>query len=157
MRRILFILLMVIALALTACSQKENSIDETIPIDDDLQKISVVNDVFSEYLELFKEDDEEHIDNNLGRILDYTIDKIDIVDSEFEQRLRSSETFSGATNAAIFASVSYTVTPDPNDEKSENWMIPGGDIDGSDIHCFSVLFIDKVNGEYQVIDIGSGW
>ena len=77
-----------------------------------------------------------------------------MVDGEFKERLKTGKTLS---DVAILASVQFTVTPDPTDENSINWAIPAGDIEGNEIHCSSALFIDLVNGEYQIVEMGSGW
>lgn len=153
MRRRILVAILTIALLLTGCAHTEKPLDLTVPIADHPREIIVVNGLVSSYLEDFKENGEDY-PMGKGKILKYSIDAIDVVDGEFKERLKTGTTLS---DDAILASVHFTVTPDPADENSINWAIPAGDIEGSEIHCSSALFIDLVNGEYQIVEMGSGW
>ena len=153
MRRRILLAILTIALLLTGCAHTEKPLDLTAPIADHPREIIVVNGLVSSYLEGFKENGEDY-PGGKGKILNYSIDAIDVVDGEFKERLKTGKTLS---DVAILASVQFTVTPDPTDENSINWAIPAGDIEGNEIHCSSALFIDLVNGEYQIVEMGSGW
>ena len=153
MRRGIVLAILSIALLLTGCTHTEKPLDLTAPIADHPREIIVVNGLVSSYLEGFKENGENY-PMGKGKILNYSIDAIDVVDGEFKERLKTGKTLS---DVAILASVQFTVTPDPTDENSINWAIPAGDIEGNEIHCSSALFIDLVNGEYQIVEMGSGW
>ena len=152
MRRI-FSAILTIALLLTGCAHTEKPLDLTVHIADLPREIIVVNDLVRSYLESYIENGED-IPMGKGRILNYSIDAIDVVNGEFKERLKTDTTLS---DDAILASVNFTVTPDPDDENSINWAIPSGDAEGDEIHCFKVLSIDLVNGEYQIVEMGTGW
>ncbi len=90
-------------------------------------------------------------------LLDYSVDVIDIVDSDLKEKLSSEGSLSHATEDAIFASVHYSVTIDPTENNLNYWLPANGVRAGDVIHKSNVLYIDKVDGEYQIVSIGTGW
>lgn len=160
MKKLLFVIILILVLALVGCGPEGTPSDNTDVAEDDPQELAIVNDLFTEYLESFQEGGEGYPNAYLdqkGKILDYTIDMIDIMDNEFEERQRETELFADATEDAIFATVSFTVTPEQIDEKSMTWATDSNAIEGDIIHCNRVLFVDKMDGEYQIVVIGTGW
>ena len=124
---------------------------------DDPDEVAIVDDVFSAYLESFKKGGENY-DSVLNiYLLNYSVDVIDIVDSDLKERLSGEGSFSEATEEAIFASVDYSVTIDPTENNLNYWLPANGVRAGDVIHKSNVLYIDKVDGEYQIVSIGTGW
>ena len=124
---------------------------------DDPDEIAIVYDLFSAYLESFKKGGHNY-DSVLNiYLLDYSVDVIDIADDEFKQRLSGEGPFTEATEDAIFASVHYSVTIDPTENNLNYWLPANGVRAGDVIHKSYVLYIDKVDGEYQIVSIGTGW
>ena len=126
-------------------------------VGDNPDEISIVDVLFSAYLESFKKGGHNY-DSVLNiYLLDYSVDVIDIADDEFKQRLSGEGPFTEATEDAIFASVHYSVTIDPTENNLNYWLPANGVRAGDVIHKSNVLYIDKVDGEYQIVSIGTGW
>lgn len=104
----------------------------------------------------------EEANQEFGKLLDYKVEKVEIVDFEEVEKFSPDikEYYPGVKNSDIFATITYSVKPAGGKDSEEYnfWLAGNGGMSGDWIKnkVVNVWIVEK-NGQYSIESSGTGW
>lgn len=139
-------------------SNKENTVKKSETTEDSNSQLSKEEIAKETYLKQLKEE----ANQEFGKLLDYKVEKVEIVDFEEVKKFSPDiqEYYPGVKDSDIFATITYSVKPE-GDKDSEGynfWLAGNGEASGEWIKnkVVNVWMVEK-NGQYTVESSGTGW